>query len=98
MRALEAGDALHVDGGGAGALDFGAHGDEQRREVADLGLARAVFHQGFAFSKDSGHQQIFSAGDCDLVEDDVSAFEFVGAGFEVAVLLGDGRRPSFRDL
>ena len=98
MRALEAGDALHADGGGAGAFDLCAHGGEQRGEVGDLGLARAVLHQGFAFGKDGGHEEIFGAGDGDLVEDDVSAFELVGAGFEVAVLLDDGGAHFFETL
>ncbi len=96
MRSFEAGDALHVDGRGSCAFNFGAHGDEQGGKVANLGLARAVFHQRFAFGEDRSHEQIFSAGDSDLVEDDVSAFELVGAGFEIAVFLDESRRPFFR--
>ena len=40
--AVEASDALHLDGGGASAFDSGAHGDEQGGEVGDLG-SRAQF-------------------------------------------------------
>ena len=38
-------------------------------------------------ASDGGHQQVFGAGDGDLVEDDVRAFEAVGLGFEVAVVV-----------
>ena len=68
-------DALDADGGGAGAFDLCAHGDEQGGEVGDFGLASAVLEEGFAFGEDGGHEQVFSAGDGDLVEDDVRAFE-----------------------
>jgi hypothetical protein len=97
-RAVEFGDALDADGGGAGAFDLRAHGDEQGGEVGDFGLAGAVFEEGFAVGEDGGHQQVFGAGDGDLVEDDVRAFEAVGAGFEVAVVLGDGRAHGFEAL
>ena len=56
MRAVEAGDALYADGGGSGAFDLCAHGNEEGGEVADFGFARAVFHQGFAFGEDGGHE------------------------------------------
>ena len=96
--AVELGDALDADGGGAGAFDLRAHGDEQSGEVGDLGLASAVLEEGFAVGEDGGHEQVFGAGDGDLVEDDVRAFEAVGAGFEVAVLLGDGGAHGFEAL
>ena len=41
--AMEARDALHADGGSAGALDFGAHGDEAVGQVHHLGFAGAIF-------------------------------------------------------
>jgi hypothetical protein len=97
-RAVEFGDALNADGGGACAFDLCAHGDEQGGEVGDFGLAGAVFEEGFAFGEDGGHEEVFGAGDGDLVEDDVRAFEAVGAGFEVAVLLGDGGAHGFEAL
>ena len=75
--AVEFGDALDADGGGAGAFDLGAHGDEQGGEVGDFGLAGAVFEEGFAFGEDGGHEEVFGAGDGDLVEDDVRALEAV---------------------
>jgi hypothetical protein len=98
MRAVEAGDALHVDGGGSGAFDLGAHGNEQFGKIADFRLARAVFHQRFAFGEDGGHEEIFSTGDGDLVEDDVGALELAGTGFEVAVFLEDFSSHFFEAL
>ena len=74
------GDALDADGAGACAFDLCAHGDEQGGEVGDLGLAGAVFEEGFAVGEDGGHEEVFGAGDGDLVEDDVRAFEAVGCG------------------
>jgi len=99
-RAVEFGDALDADGAGAGAFDFCSHGGEEGGEVCDLGLAGAVFEDRFAFGESGGHEEIFGAGDGDLVEDDVRAFEaafaVVGAaGFEVAVVLGDGGAHGF---
>ena len=98
--AVEFGDALDADGAGAGAFDLCSHGDEEGGEVGDFGLAGAVFEDGFAFGEGGGHEEIFGAGDGDLVEDDVRAFEaavaVVGAaGFEVAVVLGDGGAHGF---
>ena len=74
-RAVEFGDTLDADGAGAGAFDLCAHGGEQGGEVGDFGFAGAVFEDGFAFGEDGGHEQVFGAGDGDLVEDDVCAFE-----------------------
>jgi hypothetical protein len=91
-------DALHADGGCARALDLRAHGVEQRGEVGDFGLARAVLHHGFALGEDGGHQQVFGAGDGDLVEDDARALEPLGAGFDVAVFLRDLRAQAFQPL
>ena len=98
LCAVEFGDALDLDGAGAGAFDLCAHGVEQSGEVGDLGLAGAVFEEGFAVGEGGGHEEVFGAGDGDLVEDDVRAFEAVGAGFEVAVLLGDGGAHGFEAL
>ena len=89
-RAMQTGDAFDADGRSAGALDFGAHGYEQRGKVCDLGLARAILHQGFAVGQDSGHQQILGAGNGDFVECQLRAFEPLGARLEVAVRLNDG--------
>ncbi len=89
------GDALDADGGGAGAFDLRAHGVEQGGEVGDFGLAGAVLEDGFAFGEDGGHEQVFGAGDGDLVEDDVAPRQAIGAGFEVAVVLGDGGAHGF---
>ena len=90
-RAVQAGHALHADGRCARALDLRAHGGEQRGQVGDLRLARAVLHQRFALGQHGGHQQIFGAGDGDLVEDQMRAAQALRAGLEIAVLLRDGR-------
>ena len=66
-----------------------AHVVEQRGEVGDFGLAGAILHDGFALGESGGHEQVFGAGDGDLVEDDFRAVEAVGAGFDVAVFLRD---------
>src|SRR6185312_9893085 len=96
--AVELRDALDLDGARAGAFDLRAHGVEQSGEVGDLGFARAVLEEGFAVGERGGHEEVFGAGDGDLVEDDVRALEAVGAGFEVAVLLGDGGAHGFEAL
>ncbi len=90
--------ALHADGGGAGALDLCTHGDEERGEVGDLRLAGAVLKERLALSERCRHQEVFGARDGDLVEDDVRAFQAVGAGFEVAVVVGDGGAHGFKAL
>ena len=79
-----------ADRGGSDAFDFCAHGDEQSGKVGDFRLLRAVFHHGFAIGEDCGHEQIFSAGDGDLVKDEMRTMETRSAGFEIAMLLHDG--------
>ncbi len=101
--AVELCDSFDADGGGAGAGDLCTHGVEKCGEVGDFGLAGAVLEDGFAFGKGGGHQEVFGAGNGDLVEDDVRGFEAAvavsgGAGFEVAVLLGDGGTHGFEAL
>ena len=97
-RAFQFADAFHADGGGARAFDLRAHLVEQVGEVGDFGLAGAVLQNGLAFGESRGHQQVFGAGDGDLVEDDFRALEAVGAGFDVAVLLRDLRAEPFEAL
>ena len=82
---------MHADGRRARALDLRAHGGEQRGQVDDLGLARAVLHQRFALGQHRGHQQVFGAGDGDLVEDQMRAVQALGARLKIAVLLRDHR-------
>ena len=72
-RAVESGDSLDADGGGACAFDLCAHGVEQGGEVTDFGLAGAVLEEGLAVGERGGHEEVFRAGDGDLVEDDVRA-------------------------
>ncbi len=87
--AVELGDAGDAEGGGAGAVDVGAHLVEQGGEIDDFGFTRAVFEDGHAVGEGGGHHQVFGAGDGDFVEVDVGAVQAVGFGFDIAVLLGD---------
>ena len=95
---MKTGDALNADGRGSSAFDLCTHGYEQSGEVGDLGLARAVLEEGFAVSEDGGHEEVFGAGDGDFVEDNVGAFEAVGFGFEIAVIVSDGGTHGFESL
>ena len=83
-------NALNFDGRGASAFDVRAHCGEESGNVGDFGLAGTVFEDGFAFGECRGHKDVFRAGDGDLIEDDVSAFEAICAGFQIAVVVGDG--------
>ena len=72
---VESADALNADGTGTCAFDFGPHGDEECSEIGDFGFAGAVFEDGLSVSEDGGHEEVFGAGDGDLVEEDVCALE-----------------------
>ena len=91
-------DALHVNGRSAGAFDLRSHLVQQVGEVGDFGLAGAVPQHGFALGQSGCHEQIFGAGDRDLVEYNFAALEAVGAGFDVSVLLRDFRAQQFQSL
>ena len=98
---VEPGYALDADGGCSCALNFSAHGCEESGEVGDFGLAGAVLEEGFTFGEGGGHEEVFGAGDGDLVEDNVSALEAAlavagSACFEIAVFLGDGCAHGFK--
>jgi len=49
-------------------------------EVDDLRLTGAVFEDGFAVGEGGGHEEVYIAGDGDLVKDDVTAAEALGVG------------------
>ena len=70
LRAVQFAHALYANRGRAGAFDLGAHFVEQVGEVRDFGLARAILQNGLAIGESCGHQQVFGAGNGDLVEDD----------------------------
>ncbi len=86
---------LHADGGGARALDLRSHLHQQRGEIDDLGLAGAVLQHGLAFGEHGRHQDVFGAGDGDLVEGVVRALELLGARLDVAVLAARSLRRAF---
>ena len=95
LRAFQLGYAFHADGGRACAFDLRSHLVQQVGEVGDFGLAGAVLQDGFAFGEGRGHEQVFGAGDGDLVENNFRALEAGGAGFDVAVFLRDLRAELF---
>ena len=47
--------------------------DTQRGEIGDFRFAGAVLHDRFAIGKRGGHEQVFSAGDGNFVEDNFRA-------------------------
>jgi hypothetical protein len=90
--------ALHPDGRRSRALDIRPHGHQQGGQVGYLGLASTILHHCLAFSQNRCHEQVFCPGDGDLVEHDVGAVEFLGACFQITVLLHDGRPHRFQSL
>ena len=98
LRAFQFAYAFHADGRRACAFDLCSHLVEKRGEVGDFGLAGAVLQNGFAFGESGGHEQVFGAGDGDFVEDNFRAFEAIGAGFDVAVILRDFRAELFESF
>src|SRR6478752_4415920 len=95
-RAVELLNAMNANCMGAGSFDFRAHLGEQRGQVNDLRLARAVFHDGFTLGQGCGHHEVFSSGDGDPVKNNVAAAQAAGAGFNVAMLLLDGGAQAFQ--
>src|ERR1035438_269450 len=89
---------MNADGGRAGAFDLRSHFVQKIGEVGDFGFARAVWQNGFALGESGGDEQVFGAGDGDLVENNFRALEAVGAGFNVAVFLGDLRAQLFESF
>ena len=89
LRAFQLAHAFYADRGCACAFDASSHFVEKIGEVGDFGFAGAILEDGLAFRQSCGHQEIFGAGDGDLVEDDLCAFQAVGFGFDVTVLLRD---------
>ena len=75
MRAVQSLHALDHDAVGAGAVDLRAHGDEEIREVDDLGLARGVLEHGLAVGQRRGHHQVLGAGDGHGVEHQARALQ-----------------------
>src|ERR1044071_265799 len=95
-RAVELLHAMNANCMRASAFNFCAHLGEQGSQIDDFRLPRSVFHDCLALSKCCGHHQVFSAGDGDLVKNNVSAVEAAGAGFNVAVFLLDRSAQAFQ--
>src|SRR5690349_11731067 len=85
--AMQALNSLDPYGRGSSALDVGAHLDQQRGQVADLGFASTVLHEGLAVGESGRHQQVLGTGNGNFVEDDVPAAEPVGSRDDISVLL-----------
>src|SRR6476660_398167 len=77
---------------------MGSHFVQQIGQIGNLGLARAVLDYGLAFGKRGSHEQVFGAGDGDLVEDNLSPAEAIGGGFNVAMILNDFCPPALQAL
>ncbi len=55
-RAMQTADAMHAHRRCAGAFDLRAHGNQQRGQIGNFGLTRAVLHQRFTLGQNGGHQ------------------------------------------
>src|ERR1700736_1533171 len=98
LGAAQFADALHADGGSPRTFNLRAHFVEQVGQVADFGLAGTVLQYRLALGQGGGHKEIFRARDRNLVEHNLCALKPVGAGFDVAVLLGDARPQALQSL
>src|SRR5258708_13064506 len=95
-RAVKLLDAMDPDGMCACAFDFCPHFGEQGSQVRNLGFASTVFHDGLALGQSSGHHQVFSAGDGDLVKNNMTAVQSLRARFNVAMFLLDSSAKAFQ--
>ena len=73
LGAVQLFNPLDTDGGRACTLNLRAHFVQEIGKVSDFRLAGAILQNRFALRQSRGHQQIFSAGDSDLVKDNLSA-------------------------
>ena len=78
LRAFQFAYAFYADRGRACAFDLRSHLVKQVGQVGDFGFARAVLKNRFAFRESGGHEQIFRAGDGDLVENNFRVLEAIG--------------------
>ena len=88
---VERRDSLYMNRVGARAFDLRAHRDQERRELADLGLARGVLDDRLALGAGRGHHEVLGARHRDRVEHEPRAFELRGARADVAVVDRDRR-------
>src|ERR1051326_3204369 len=95
-RAVKLLYALDADGVRPCALNPCAHLGEQSGQVYNFRLARAVLHDGFTFSESGGHHEIFSAGNGNLVKNNVAAAQAICTGFNISVLLLDRSTKAFQ--
>ena len=97
---VEAIDPLYTDRVRARALDLHAHRSQERRELADLGLARRVLDDGLALGARGRHHQVLRSRHRDGIEHEPRAFELRRARANVAVVDRDRRahRAQPRDM
>ena len=55
-------------------------------------------HHGFALGQGCCHEQVFGAGDGNLVEENLSTLKALGAGFDVSVILHDSRAQTLQSF
>src|SRR5699024_7565320 len=73
--------------GGADAVDAGAHLDEHRADVDDLGFTSGVGDGGCAMCQGRGHDEVLRRSDGGEFEDDLRALQTAGGfGDEVPVI------------
>ncbi len=97
FRAVKPLHALNPDGGGAGAFDLRAHGEQQFGEVHDFGFARGIAENGFAACQRGGHHQVLGSGDGNPVEVDGAAAKTLGGDrLDVPVRLLDAGAKLFQ--
>src|SRR5204862_228846 len=80
----------------ARALDLGAHGCQQSREIGDFRLAGGVLDHGFAAGQHRGHQKVFGAGYGDAIELNMGAVQALRCfRVDVTVIVPDLGSQSF---
>ena len=84
-------DAVDLHRRAAGALDVGAHADEELAEVDDLGLTRHVLEGRRAFGHDGRHEQVLGRPHAGIVEEHVDRLQPVGPDLHEAVVGAHGR-------
>ena len=78
-RAAQRTSALNPELIRTNPFDRCAHGDEEAREILDVGLAGRVPQDGDALRRDRRHERILGTGDTGLVQENVGATELLRA-------------------
>ena len=97
-RAVQTAHAFDGDQIGARPPDARTHRIQAIGKVDHFGLARGVFQHGNALSQGRRHHQVLGAGHRHQVEDDVRAFQAIGARQDIALLDVDLRTECLQAL